>query len=199
MTAQVILVRHALPEVEQGVSSKLWGLSEAAREDCVLLAHALPPGISAIYSSDERKARETADVLALRLGLQVQTDERFAEVDRPQVWDRDYREVAAGYLAGAEERGWEPRERVVRRFGAAVQVAGVDADSRVALPGPAPTEGRDYVVVVSHGMAMSLWIASVVPSLDVVQFWRSLTFPDAWLLDPEGHTAEHLWLGGTPA
>lgn len=190
MTRGLILVRHALPEVEQGVSSKLWGLSEAAREDCVMLAHALPAGISAIYSSDERKARETADVLALRLGLQVQVDERFAEVDRPAVWDRDYREVATGYLQGVDEEGWEPRERVVRRF---------DAGVRAALPGPAPTEGRGYVVVVSHGMAMSLWIASVVPALDIVPFWRSLTFPDAWLIDPEGSTAEHLWLGGTPA
>ena len=68
----VILIRHAMPEVVQGTSSKFWGLSEAAREDCVMLAHALPAGLaSPIWSSDERKARETAEVLGLRLGLDV--------------------------------------------------------------------------------------------------------------------------------
>ena len=84
--SRLILVRHAMPEVVQGTSAKFWGLNEAAREDCVLLAHALPPGISRILSSDERKARETAEVLGLRLGLEVDIDPRFQEVDRPQVW-----------------------------------------------------------------------------------------------------------------
>ena len=168
MTAEVILVRHALPEVEQGGASKLWGLSEASREDCVLLAHALPPGIAAIRSSDERKARETADVLGLRLGLPVQVDARFAEVDRPPVWDRDYQEVAAGYLAGAAEPGWEPREDVLARFSAGITDARATADG--------------MIVVVSHGMAISLWVASIA-SIEVVSWWRALALPDAWAVN----------------
>jgi broad specificity phosphatase PhoE len=177
----VILVRHALPEVHQGTSSKLWGLGESAREDCVLLAYALPPGIPRIISSDERKARETADVLGLRLGVQVEVDPRFQEVDRPQVWDRDYREVAAGYLSGIHEPGWESQGSVVDRFRAGIEQA-------------TDTFGED-IVVVNHGLAMSLWVASAV-SIDLVPWWKALTFPDAWRVDVPAGTVEHLWLGG---
>jgi len=149
----LILVRHALPEVERGVSSKLWGLSEASREDCVLLAHALPKTVCSVWSSHERKARETADVLGLRLGLPVEIDSGFAEVDRPSVWDRDYREVAAGYLGGVVEEGWERAVVVVDRFSAAIANASAGADGDV--------------VIVNHGLAMTLWGASVV-EIDIV-------------------------------
>ena len=177
----VVLVRHAMPEVVQGTSSKLWGLGESAREDCVLLAHALPPEVTRIISSDERKAKETADVLGLRLGVQVEVDPRFQEVDRPQVWDRDYREVASGYLSGVREPGWEDRESVVERFAAGIEQA-------------LATFGDD-IVVLNHGMALSLWVASVV-DIDLVPWWKALTFPDAWRVDVAAGTVEHVWLGG---
>ncbi len=180
---RVIVVRHALPEIERGTASKLWGLSDSSREDCVLMAHALPKDLAPIIlCSDERKARETAEVLALRLGLQVNADDRLAEVDRPQVWDRDYREVAASYLAGAPEPGWEARESVMARFSAGVAAAREAA-------------GERDVAIVSHGMAMSLWAASVT-SIDVAAWWRELTLPDAWRIDFEQGAIEHLWIGG---
>lgn len=177
----LILVRHALPEVERGVSSKLWGLSEASREDCVLLAHVLPKSVRSIWSSDERKARETAEVLGLRLGLPVGIDAGFAEVDRPQVWDRDYGEVASGYLSGIAQEGWERAAGALERFSAAVTKASSGADGDV--------------VVVNHGLAMTLWVASVA-DIDVVSWWRDLTFPDAWRVDPVHGTVERLWMGG---
>lgn len=184
--AEVILVRHAMPEIEQGVASKLWGLSESAREDCVLLAHALPPGITAIRSSEERKARETADVLGLRLGLPVQVDARLGEVDRPPVWDREYREVAAGYLAGADETGWEAPASVLGRFDAAMTAAREVVDGTV--------------LVVSHGMALSLWVAGFAGAdFDVVSWWRELTLPDAWAVDVKERRLERVWMGGRTA
>ena len=161
-----------MPEVQQGVASVLWGLGESAREDCVLLAHALPDELApTVWASGERKARETADVLALRKGLVVESDHRFGEVDRPQIWDRDYREVAATYLAGSTETEWEDRDQVRQRFGAAV----TDAVNGAG--------GRD-VLVVNHGLAMSLWVASVA-DIRLVEWWRALTFPDAWRVDTE--------------
>ncbi len=170
-----------MPEVVPGTASKLWGLGESGREDCVLLAHALPQGISSVWSSDERKARETADVIGLRLGLPVSIDSRFAEVDRPAVWDRDYREVAAGYLGGRDEPGWETRENVVARFSAGLE----------SMPEPAGP-----VVVVSHGLALTLWLASRT-TIETERWWRELTFPDAWDYEPSSGTLRHLWMGGT--
>ena len=185
MSPAVILVRHAMPELVRGVASKLWGLGESSREDCVLLAHALPPGITAIWSSSERKARETADVLALRLGPQVQVDDRFGEVDRPTLWDRDYQEVAAGYVGGFDEPGWESREAVVRRFGEPVDAA--------------RSRATGDILIVNHGMAMTLWLANAISLPDPVAWWRNLTFPDAWRVDLEAGTLDHFWPGGAPA
>lgn len=170
-----------MPKVERGVASRLWGLSEASREDCVLLAHALPRPVAAIWSSDEPKARETAEVIGLRLGLPVQIDHAFAEVDRPEIWDRDYREVAAAYLRGVVEPGWEARAAVVKRFSDGVARARPD--------------GAGDIVIVNHGLAMSLWL-STQTQLDVEPWWRALTLPDAWRFDPGTGGLERVWMGG---
>ncbi len=180
----IVLVRHAMPNVQRGVASRLWGLSEATREDCVLLAHALAQPVSAIWSSDEPKALQTAEVIALRLGLPVEVSHSFAEVDRPEIWDRDYREVAAAYLRGAVEPGWETPAAVIRRFSEGVERA-------------KPDESGD-LVIVNHGLAMTLWL-STRADLDAEPWWRALTLPDAWRFDPASRALEHLWLGGASA
>jgi broad specificity phosphatase PhoE len=185
----VILVRHGMPEIERGVPSTRWRLSEAAKEDCVLLAHALPAELGPIvYSSGQAKVDETAAVIALRRGLQTQADPRLREVEQPPGWVEDYRSVALGYLAGQDGFDWEPREAVVRRFQAAI------SDAIEAAP------DRD-VVVVNHGLAMSLWVAKVVggqlDDFDLGRFWRDLTFPDAWRVDANSETLQQLFNGGT--
>ena len=50
----LIFIRHAMSAVDSDVSSKDWGLTESAREDCVLLAHALPGRLApVVFSSTE--------------------------------------------------------------------------------------------------------------------------------------------------
>jgi broad specificity phosphatase PhoE len=185
----VILVRHGMPEIQRGVASTRWRLSEAAKEDCVLLAHALPAELGpVVYSSAQAKAQETATVIALRRGLRTEVDERLREVEQPPGWVDDYRAVALGYLAGRDGFDWEPREAVVRRFGAAVTEA-TDA------------AGARDIVVVNHGLAMSLWVADVVSvnalGFDITRFWHDLSFPDAWRVEPEHGTLQRLFNGGT--
>jgi broad specificity phosphatase PhoE len=173
-----------MPGVEPGLSSKLWRLSDRAKEDCVLLAHALPVLLAPfVFTSDQPKALETATVIALRRGLSVQTDPRLAEVDQGGQWiEGGYRAVAARFLKGSGEPGWEPRERVVERFARAVD------DALAASP-------SGDVLVVNHGLALSLFLASVT-GIDLVSFWRALTFPDAWRFDLETHAVERLFAGG---
>jgi broad specificity phosphatase PhoE len=184
----VILIRHAMPEVQPGVSSTLWRLGESALEDCVLLAHALPPALgSKVYASNQPKVTQTAGVIALRRGLDVVEDSRLREVEQDHTWIEDYRAAAMEYLEHGphgESAGWEPHDRVVERF-----------DAGIAEAVHANTEIAGGVLVVNHGLAMSLWLASRVP-LDIVPWWKALTFPDAWRVDLDAGTAEHLWLGG---
>lgn len=181
----VILVRHALPEVTRGLASALWPLSEAAKEDCVLLAHALPARLApTVYTSAERKAEETAVVLGLRRGLEVSVDDRLREVDRPDEWVEDYRDAVRDYLARGGRPGWEPPDRAAGRFAAAV-------DEALA----AHREGD--LMVVNHGIALTLFLATRTP-LDPLTFWPALAFPDAWRLDTATGELGHIYRAGLP-
>jgi broad specificity phosphatase PhoE len=184
----VILVRHAMPEVVPGVSSTLWQLGERSLEDCVLLAHALPaPLAPVVLRSPQPKVRQTAAVLALRLGLDFAGDARLREVEQGAGRVDDYRSLAAGYLergAVGEAAGWEPPGQVITRFGEAVKAA---LEHNQGVPGD--------VLVVTHGLAMSLWLAAQ-SKIDPVPFWKALTFPDAWRLDTQTGELQHLWRGG---
>ncbi len=169
----LILVRHALPLVRPAVASRHWGLTEQAMEDCLLLAAALPAALPAalaspVYTSGERKALQTASILALRRGLATKVDDRLREVDGRPWLAEGYEEQAARYLEGRGGEAWEPRDAVTLRFSAAV-------DDAMAASGDLDT------VVVDHGLAMSLFVASVT-GLDAAKFWRGLSFPDAWRL-----------------
>ncbi|MEO9255418.1 MAG: histidine phosphatase family protein [Tepidiformaceae bacterium] len=184
----VILVQHAMAQAERGVPSARWVLSEAAKEDCVLLAHALPQNLGpVVYSSGKPKASETAAVIALRRGLRTETDERLREVDQPPDWVDDYRAIALAYLAGSDGFGWEPPAAVARRVSAAVDDA---------------MEGSDGVdvILVSHGLAISIWVAQAVgsrlPAFELATFWRELTFPDAWRVDARSGTLQRVLNAG---
>ena len=184
-----------MPLVVPGVSSTLWRLSEAAKEDCVLLAHALPADLaSPILSSGQPKTDETAAIIALRRGLQVRVDHRVRETGEPPGWfEGDFRALVGRYLAGDIQPGWEPHETIVARFTAAVE----DALDLV-------TGGGD-LAITTHGRAPSLYLASRKPQIlnggrvtpfELVPFWRALTFPDAWRLDTEVNTLERLFTAG---
>lgn len=174
MADRLILVRHALPEATDGLTAAHWPLSEAGREDTVLLAHHLPGPLGLLLTSPERKARETATVIGLRLGLPVHEDARLREADRPDEWVEDYRERALAYLRGEEAAGWEPREAVLRRFSTAIEERG--------------QETEDGLVAVAHGLVMALYVAART-GVDAATWWETLTLPDAWIITAGGRSA----------
>lgn len=122
MAPGLVLVRHAMPEVVPGASSRLWRLSDFSREGCSLLANALPAKLgSSVISSGQPKVDEAAAVIALRRELLVETEARVAEVDQGGDWyEGDYRARAIAYLRRDDTPGWESRELVIRRFSDAV-------------------------------------------------------------------------------
>lgn len=82
---ELVLVRHGLPmrvENEPGMPADP-PLSEKGHEQARLVAAWLAPeGFDAVYSSPMRRAVETAQPLADRLGLTVTVDDELAELDR---------------------------------------------------------------------------------------------------------------------
>lgn len=150
----------------------------------MLLAHQLPADLAPrIFSSPERKAEQTARVIALRRSLRIEIDPRLREVDRPETWDDAYRESAAQYLAAGGAPGWEPPAQVARRFGDCVDAA-------------LAAEPKGDLVVVDGGLALTLFAASRWAIDDVERFWRSLAMPDAYRFDIETGTGVRLVFGG---
>ena len=151
---QIYLVTHAEVAVDPSVPVPDWGLSAAGRSR---LAHlvALPwvRDLSAVVSSTERKAVETAEVLAAAAGVPLATDEALGENDRS----------ATGYLPPAEF------EAVADEFFARPDVSvrgwerAVDAQRRiVAAVGRVAAAATGDVAVVAHGGVGALLLCSLL-------------------------------------
>jgi broad specificity phosphatase PhoE len=162
----VVLVRHAMPETDRFRAADLWHLGAKGRAAARQLARALPAG-PLVLTSHEPKAVQTAEEISAVRSGEVVVHAGVREARRPPGWDERYRERARRYVGGQHYIGWEPQEAVVRRFDAAVH-AGLDAR------GDAP------LVIVDHGLALTLWLQSVGAVADVESFWSGLAFPDAW-------------------
>ena len=104
-----------------------------------------------------RRAIETA-----RFFGEPTIDPRLREVSRP--WTHDLDVLIARYFRGESVDDWEPQPEACARIGAVVQ-----------------DHGR--AIYVGHGTVLSLYLASVVTTLDAMRFWTELRSPDAWQLD----------------
>jgi len=147
----VILVRHAMPELIPEVPHHLWELGESGRAAARALAARLPAD-ARIVTSDEPKARQTAEEIVAVRGGTLTVDAGLREAARPATWNQDYRDDARRYVGGEQLDGWEPHAAVIERF-------------TVAARGD---------IVVTHGVAMTLYLGAGV------DFWADLRFPDAW-------------------
>jgi len=174
-----VYVRHAMPVADPGAAPAAWSLGPAGRAAAAELAQGIGRdlAVARVVSSPEPKALGTAAPLADRFGIEVEVDDRLAEVGRPWVGE-GYRGVAHRYLEGESPDGWEDRASVTARVAAAVEAARTRA-------------GGGTVAVVGHGLALCLHLAAALPpGFDASGFWARLAFPDAWALDRDELT---LW------
>jgi broad specificity phosphatase PhoE len=169
--AQVVLVRHAMPVVEPTVPPEQWRLGDDGRAAARRLAEALPRAPFAV-TSDEPKAKQTAEEVVAVCGGSLTVDARVGETRRPHAWDPGFAELARQFVAGQRHDGWESQAAVVSRFDAAVR------DALGASRGAT-------VVVVDHGQALTLWLESVGAVTDAPRFWSALRYPDAWTVTLE--------------
>lgn len=99
MASQVYLARHgrtAYNREGRFQGQQAVPLDELGREQAVELAgHAVPYGFAALWCSPLRRARETADAVAPRIGLQPREDARLMETDAGDWTDRSFADVQA--------------------------------------------------------------------------------------------------------
>jgi broad specificity phosphatase PhoE len=169
---RLYLVRHAMPQVDPATDPATWPLGADGRAAARRLSRRLPPG-ALLVASDEPKAWQTLDPDGERGVLR---DARLGEVRRSEEFSDDFRRLRRSYVSGAAVAGWEPRLEVARRFAAAIGAA----TGRAA--------GGRHVVVASHGMAMTVWLAQTLPVADPGSFWADLRFPDALIVDLQAGT-----------
>ena len=121
-----------------------------------------------MVSSTERKAIETAELLAADLRLRVHQDGRLCENDRtdlPILSTEEFESALAEFFSHPDQiiMGRDSANDALKRFG-----DGVEAAIRAC------TQGN--VAVVTHGTVMSLFVAAH-NDLDALAFWRQLGMP----------------------
>ncbi|MBA3736198.1 MAG: histidine phosphatase family protein [Actinobacteria bacterium] len=166
----LLLVRHG--ETDWNREGRWQGLSDTSlndlgREQAHALAGDLDGTVDAVYASDLSRARETAEILAEKLGLEVRLDPRLRErgfgswegLTTPEIEERfaeTHRLWRAGEGSGAEDA--EPFEAFSARIEAFL------ADVLRQHPG-------EEVLVVSHGGSIRA-IHAVATGLDYVRDHR---------------------------
>lgn len=166
---ELILVKHAPPEVVPGVPPERWVLSEKGRALCVPLADKLAAHEpAAVVSSEEPKAAEPAQLVAERLGVPWRTAPGLQEHDRsnvPHLPSREFISMVELFFRHSAELvlGRETADAARERFEAAVR--------QVVADQPAGN-----VAVVSHGTVIALWLAGRQrrTAFDV---WRAMGLP----------------------
>ncbi|NDV01119.1 histidine phosphatase family protein [Pseudoroseicyclus tamaricis] len=172
---RLIYVSHPEVVIDPGVPVPDWQLSEVGRARTQALAARGWPGDGwRFVSSPERKARETAGLLAA--GGPVEVAETSGEIDRS----------ATGYLPHAEHEA-----HADALFGEPERSAGgweraVDAQGRMlALAERLAGEGRDTLLVGHGGVGTLLWCALAGRPIARAEDQRG-----------GGHVWEAAWEGG---
>jgi broad specificity phosphatase PhoE len=175
----LILVKHAEPVVEPDVPSNRWELSERGKDRCVALAERLRRyRPAAVVASEERKAVQTAGLVAERLGMAAATFPGLHEHDRtgaPFGTQAEFELAAKGFFENPGEPVWgrETAEGARERF--------ADAVDAVLARHPAGT-----VVVVAHGTVITLFLLRFA-DLDAFGFWRRLGLPSFCVVELPGY------------
>nr|WP_304504803.1 histidine phosphatase family protein [Defluviimonas sediminis] len=144
MTHPEVVIDPAVPVPD-------WGLSDRGRARvAALAARGWPEGTGRIVASTERKARETAELLAAPLGLEVELRPAQGEIDRSAAGyvphDR-HEALADRFFARPDEsaEGWETARAAMAR---------VRADLQVILAGH---RGGDLLIVGHGGVGTLLY------------------------------------------
>jgi alpha-ribazole phosphatase len=152
----LVLVRHG--QTDWNLQGRYQGhndppLNATGRAQASKLAEQLAQrSFQAIYSSNLRRAQETASIIAEKHNLPVQIDERLKEVHLGGWEGMLFSEIIAQYPSEWEQRQRDPADFCPPGGESASQlsvrtVAAVDEIARRHAPGP--------VLIVSHGLALA--------------------------------------------
>ncbi len=170
----LLLARHSVPQVSDEADYRQWPLSD---EGEVLTARAADyvAGFkpTRVVTSDERKAVQTAQIIAKRVGVSIKVGPGFREHDRVGVaWP------GTGQRARELQHFFaKPTERVFGNETAVEALKRFDAALRRCL-----AERTGPVAVVTHGTVMSLYLARLTGQ-DAMDIWLTLGIPSVAIVN----------------
>jgi broad specificity phosphatase PhoE len=166
---KLLLIRHSQSQQDPSIPASQWRLTGEGRRRCDDLAVRLAAyHPAAIVTSRERKAAETGQLVAERLGLPCEAAEGLHEHQREQVAYSSAEDFERNVVAFFER----PNELM---FGAETAHAAeqrFDEAARAVLA----RYSAGNVAIVSHGTVITLFVArhaGVAP----IPFWRGLGMP----------------------
>ncbi|MFN3992408.1 MAG: histidine phosphatase family protein [Tabrizicola flagellatus] len=152
MTAprRIIFVTHAEVEIDPHRPVQDWPLNALGRERHETFSHHdILQGVTAIYSSDERKARDGAEIHAAHLGLVPRVLTMLGENDRSATGylpQPEFEDMANTFFANpdCQVRGWESARAAQARIISAVRTLAELETS------------QGDILIVSHGAVGTL-------------------------------------------
>lgn len=180
MTKYLILVKHSVPEMEQGRPANAWKLSPEGQVRAQRLAEELrsyEPEV--IVCSHEPKAQETAAILARQLQLDLQAVPDLNEHDRSNVPFLSHET----FQASIHEFFQKPDELV---FGRETANQAYTRFYRAVHSILSAHTGKT-VVIVTHGTVISLFVSRLTGSSDF-ELWHKLGLPSFVAIDLHSST-----------
>jgi broad specificity phosphatase PhoE len=174
----LLLIKHSLPEIAKDSPAKDWPLSETGIKRCEILARAIAPYVpEVLISSRERKAQQTAELLAARLGGEFIIAEELHEQEREQApflsAVKFQEEIRLLFEKPAELiLGSETADQAHHRFEKAIQQT-------------LNNHPQKNIAIIAHGTVISLFVSRLT-GLDPFSLWQRLGLPAVVVLSLPG-------------
>ncbi len=179
MSNSIILLRHAETSINPSLPAREWSITaDGIKKTRELAKSDIFTKIDGIVHSSERKARQTADVFAEGLQVDLYELPEFDELRRPAgtlLSNKEYRLRVRETLTdwGRGPPGWESGAQALRRLSEVVKRINIMFYDK-------------NILVVSHGIILTLYF-SQLRSLQSIAFerWTQMPFL-AWGLVRDG-------------
>jgi len=177
MSNVLYLVRHAHTQ-QTALPVETWPLSEQGIQQAHKLAE-LPfwRDVHLICSSWEPKAIQTAQIVVEQHGLPIEPVFDLRELRRTDAYVPDYPAAVREALENPFKsfQGWEPAGEAQSRIMTAIE--------RLLM-----LHEGETLAVVSHGLALTLYLAYLAGTPPSFDTWNTLPFACAIQVDPEERT-----------
>jgi broad specificity phosphatase PhoE len=165
---KLILIKHALPIFEPSKAARYWVLGSEGKAQSKLLVkrikHYFP---FSLFSSNEPKAIQTAEIISGEFDIKFQTLEGLREINRPVLpllSEEEFIKLNREIFKNPDEPviGNESAKKALSRFDTAID-ENVEEDLK-----------KRNVVIISHGTVISLFVEKY-NSIDAFQLWKNLS------------------------